>query len=155
MSQHVVDADDRYLGFISLCTHTDSSDPVQLEAAETRIQWLKDQLREGRISVKVALDRNRNPMGFIHLIPIELPASGVIGKDLMIIPCLTLSYQQVYAQKRGTGVGRALLDASEQEARRKGFKGLAVHAYDGDFWFMPSGFFQKMGFERVSENSEI
>jgi len=137
-----------------LCTHEDSHDSARTEAAQIRMQWLKGQLREGRISVKVAVDESGNPLGFIHLIPIEHPTSGMIGKGLMVIPCLTLSYLQVYAKKRGTGVGRAMLEAAEQEARRKGFKGLAVHAYDGDFWFMPSGFFQRVGFRRVSENSE-
>ena len=138
-----------------MCTHEDSHDSARTEAAQIRMQWLKGQLREGRISVKVAVDESGNPLGFIHLTPIEHPTSGMIGKGLMVIPCLTLSYLQVYAKKRGTGVGRAMLEAAEQEARRKGFKGLAVHAYDGDFWFMPSGFFQRVGFRRVLENSEI
>ena len=155
MQLSVVDADDRYLRYVSLCTHIDSDDQVRDEAAEMRLRWLKDQLREGGMSVKVAVDEKGDPLGFVHLIPIELPASGMVGKDLMVIPCLTLGYQQVYAQRRGSGVGRVLLEASEQEAKRRGFKGLAVHAYDGDFWFMPSGFFRRMGFRRVSEDSEI
>jgi len=57
MPPRVVDADNRYLRYISLCTHTDSHDPAQMEASETRMQWLKDHRREGRISIKVAIKK--------------------------------------------------------------------------------------------------
>ena len=153
-SLRVVDADDRYFRYVSLCTHIDSSSPDQVKAAERRLEWLKDQIREGRMAVKVAINGDGKPLGFMHLIPIEFPTSGMVGRDLMVIPCLTLNYKRVYAKERGTGVGRVLVEAGEQEARSRGLKGLAVRAYEGDFWFMPSGFFEKLGFTRV-EASEI
>jgi len=153
-SLRVVDADDRYFRYVSLCTHVDSHSPDQVKAAERRLRWLKDQIREGRMAVKVAINGDGKPLGFMHLIPIEFPTSGMVGRDLMVIPCLTLDYPRVYAKERGTGVGRVLVEAAEQEARSRGLKGLAVRAYEGDSWFMPSGFFEKLGFRRVG-GSEI
>jgi len=47
------------------------------------------------------------------------------------------------------------LEACEQEERQRGFKGLAVLAYTDDFWFMLSTFFKKVGFTRVSMESDI
>jgi len=150
-SLRVVDADDRHFRYVSLCTHVDSDSPDQVKAAERRLGWLKEQIREGRMAVKVAINGDGKPVGFMHLIPIEFPTSGLVGRDLMVIPCLT---SERAPKERGTGVGRVLVEAAEQEARSKGLKGLAVHAYDGDFWFMPSGFFERLGFRRVGD-SEI
>lgn len=107
------------------------------------------------MTTKVAVDESSAPMGFIHMVPIESPTSGMIGRDLMVIPCLTINYQLVYNQIHGTGVGRVLMEACEQEARQRGFKGLAVLAYTDNFWFMPSTFFKKVGFTRVSVESDI
>ncbi len=153
-SLRVVDADSRYFRYVSLCTHMDSCCPDQVKASKRRLRWLKDQVKKGRMVIKVAINDDDKPLGFIHLIPIELPTSGMVGVDLMVIPCLSLNYQRVYAKERGSGVGRVLVKAAEEETRFRGLKGLAVRAYEGDSWFMPAGFFEKLGFWRVG-NSEI
>jgi len=155
MSMRVVDPGEEHWRYISLCTHVDEVRPDHLLAAEMRLRWLKSQSEFCGMRTKVAVGEDGRILGFIHMIPIGSPLSGMVGKDLMAIPCLTINYQLVYTQKRGTGVGRALVQACEQEAMRRGFKGLAAYAYGGDFWFMPSAFFQKVGFARVSEGSNI
>jgi hypothetical protein len=71
----------------------------------------------------------------------------------MTIPCLTLKYDYVYENKKGSGYGRALMDAVENEAKKEK-KGVAVIAYDNDFWFMPSSFFKKLGYEEVERQGE-
>ena len=155
MSIRVVDADDEHSRYVSLCTHIDEKGPVRMRAADMRLQWLKNQAKLGGMKTKVAIDENGKPLGFIHIVPIESPSSGMIGRDLMVIPCLTINYQLVYKRVHGTGVGKALVQACEQEAGKKDFKGLAIYAYSGDFWFMPSVFFQKLGFEKVPSASNI
>ncbi|MDQ1281474.1 MAG: N-acetyltransferase [Thermoproteota archaeon] len=149
MSIVVMNMKDEHLRYVSLCTHTDEKENSEcLQAADMRLQWLKDAAKRG-MKTEVAINEKGEPLGFIHMVPIKSPCSGMIGRDLMVIPCLTINYQLVYKRLQGTGVGRALVQACEKEARKRKFKGLAVYAYSGDFWFMPSLFFQKLGFERI------
>ncbi len=67
----------------------------------------------------------------------------------MTIPCLTLKYNRVYRQEQGNGYGRALVEAVEAEAKKEK-KGVAVLAYDHNFWFMPSSFFKKLRYREVA-----
>jgi len=150
MSIKVVDAEDEHWRYVSLCTHVDEENPDNLHAAYMRLEWLR-QAKD--VGTKVAVGEDGTPRGFIHMVPIESPLSGMTGKSFMAIPCLTLNYQLVYAQTHGTGVGRKLVQACEEETRKRGLKGLAVYSYGGEFWFMPSAFFQRMGFERTKTSN--
>jgi GNAT superfamily N-acetyltransferase len=143
----VVDLTDEHMRFVALCTHTDDPDEERDDAARVRESWLRDAMARG-LRVKVAVDAGR-PVGFAHCLPIELGAWGMSGRDLMTVPCLTLRYDRVYGQERGSGYGRLLMEAVEEEARRKG-KGVAVLAYDHDFWFMPASFFSGLGYREVA-----
>jgi len=155
MAIRVVDASDKHTGYISLCTHLDEEDQDHMRAAEMRERWLRLRSEKHGMKTKVALEADGRPQGFIHMVPIGSPISGMMGEDIMVIPCLTLNYQLVYGGVHGTGVGSALVEACEEEAKKMGFKGLAVYAYTGDFWFMPSAFFERVGFKRASEGSDI
>jgi len=150
MSIRVVDAGGEHWRYVSLCTHVDEENPDHLHAAYMRLNWLR---QSQTMRTKVAIGEDGNPLGFIHITPIESPLSDMRGKSLMVIPCLTLNYQLVYGGKHGTGVGRRLVQACEEEARERKFKGIAVYAYTGDFWFMPAAFFQRLGFNRVKDSN--
>ncbi len=93
----IVNLDERFLDFVSLCTHIDEKRADRSRAAEVRKDWLLDRSKKG-LKVKVATDKER-PVGFIHCLPIELDTWGMSGKDLMTVPCLTLKYKLVYEQK--------------------------------------------------------
>jgi len=72
-----------------------------------------------------------------------VPAVSVIDMSpLAVVPCLF-----VEQKARGLGAGRALVAASEGEARRQGMRGIATIAYFWDFWFMPASFFERLGYE--------
>jgi len=148
----IVDLDERFLDFVSLCTHIDEKGPDLLQAAEIRKKWLLDRSKKG-LKVKVATDKGE-PIGFIHCLPIELDTWGMSGKDLMTVPCLTLNYKSVYEQKTGTGYGKALMQAAEEEVKKAGKKGIVVLCYDHDFWFMPASFFEKLGYEEIQRDKE-
>jgi len=147
----VVDLTDEYLRFVTVCTHVDDVSEEIEKAACVREAWLRDNLTKG-LRVKVGVD-NGEPVGFVHCLPIELGAWGMSGTDIMTIPCLTLKYNYVYRQKMGSGYGRALIEAVELEARRNS-KGVAVLAYDNDFWFMPAPFFARLGYRQVSKRGD-
>jgi GNAT superfamily N-acetyltransferase len=148
----IMDLDERFLDFVSLCTHIDTTSSDLLRAAQIRKEWLLDRSKKG-LKVKVALDKGK-PVGFIHCLPIELDTWGMSGKDLMTVPCLTLNYNWVYEQKIDTGFGRALMQSAEEEAKKTDKKGIAVLCYDNDFWFMPASFFKKLGYQEIQRDKE-
>ncbi len=132
--------------FISTCSHVDESAEIDA-AAELRLLRLQ-QLRDVGSVVKVGfLDRRR--VGFAHGLPIEQSPWGPRGGGLMTIPCLF-----VVTEGAKAGVGRALVEAIEREARQRGHTGIAVVTYrnlPGADWFMPAAFFEHLGYQLVEE----
>lgn len=152
---HVVNINDEYWRYVSLCTHIDEVNSELVKASNMRLKWLKEKVKAEEIIIKVAINDDGKALGFIHVVSIKSVLSQMIGRELMVIPCLTINYQLIYNQVHGTGVGRLLVQSCEDEAKQRGFKGLAVYAYPGEFWYMPSAFFQKLGFIRVVKTSDI
>lgn len=140
----VVDLTDEHMLFVATCTHIDNLNDEIDRARRVREFWLRNALTKG-LKVKVAIDKGKL-VGFAHCLPIELGTWGMSGKDLMTVPCLTLNYKRVYERVQGSGYGRALMAAVEAEAR-KNKKAVAVLAFETDFWFMPSSFFEKLGYQ--------
>jgi len=135
--------------FASTCSHVNESDEIDA-CAKKRLAWLKKMHKKG-LRVKVAFLAGK-PAGFLHLIPIEYSTWGPIGKDLMVLPCM-----YVLDKWKTKGLGRALLQAAEEETKKQGKKALVTYGYYGDFWFMPAKFFEKHGFsalERKKVTSE-
>jgi GNAT superfamily N-acetyltransferase len=131
---HDMEPSDEYS--VGTCTHTHESEEMDL-CADRRLAWLLAMDKKGS-RVKVAtLDSQR--AGFLHVIPIEFCPWGPLGRDLLVIPCLV-------SVSKGQGVGRALLAAAEEEARRQGRKGIVTMGYYHDHWFMPASFFEANGF---------
>ena len=146
----VIDLNDEHMRFVASCTHMQDLDEESERAREVRESWLRDSLAEG-LKVKVAVD-NGEPVGFAHCLPVEMGCSGIAGKDLMIIPCLTLKNGRVYNQEHGSGYGRALMTAVELEAKNAQKKGVAVIAFEHQCWFMPAPFFRRLDYQEVDRD---
>ncbi|MFX0097467.1 MAG: GNAT family N-acetyltransferase [Candidatus Hodarchaeota archaeon] len=128
--------------FVSTCSHVNESDEID-SCAKKRLTWL-NKMHEKGLRVKVAFLAGE-PAGFLHLIPIEHSIWGPIGKDLMVLPCM-----YVLEEQKTKGLGKALLQAAEEETKKQGKKALVTYGYYGDFWFMPASFFEKHGFSAVA-----
>lgn len=129
--------------FVGSCTHVNETEELDAICAK-RIEWFHKMHEEKGLRIKVALVDGKHA-GFAYLYPIETSPWGPKGKDLTAITCL-------YSVKKKQGIGKALMDAAEEEARKQGKKGICVTGYYWEeMWFMPAEFFAKMGYEEVEK----
>jgi GNAT superfamily N-acetyltransferase len=141
--RNMEEEDEQYVG---TCTHVNESDEIDA-CARQRLSWLKKIYGKG-LRVKVVLLEGKH-VGFLYLVPIEVSPWGPLGEGLMVIPCLVVT-----ESAKHRGIGRALLEEAEEEAKHQGRKGLATLAYTHDFWFMPAGFFEACGFSAVDRRGQ-
>lgn len=126
-----------------LCLEDWSSD--LREAGSHKADWYER--NRDRVRVKLALDDQGTVGGMIQYMPIE--DSFAEGSDLYMIYCIW-----VHGSKKGRGnfqkrgMGRALVEAAEQDARERGVKGIAAWGISMPF-FMKASWFKKRGFKPV------
>ncbi|MFX0174016.1 MAG: GNAT family N-acetyltransferase [Candidatus Hodarchaeota archaeon] len=128
--------------YTATCSHVHESEEIDF-VAKKRSTWYCNMRSKG-FKTKVAF-LDEKPVGFLHIVPIEFSHWGPIGKDLMVILC-----QHVETGAKGKGIGRALLQAAEQETIKDDKKGLVVCAYYyEDFWFMLALFYEKHDYKPI------
>lgn len=112
------------------------------EAWRRKQKFLSRKLKDGA-SAQIAYKAG-HPIGFIEYYPIESSNLELVGRDIMVIWCINVKYQE-----RGRKVGERLLQACLLDAMQKNRKGVAVTCWD-PVW-MPSAFFKKYGFVEVGK----
>jgi GNAT superfamily N-acetyltransferase len=132
--------------FVGTCSHVGESAEIDA-CGRRRLDWLKAMRGEG-LRVNVALLEGE-AVGFIYSMPVEKCPWGPAGRDLTVIPCLW-----VLEKGRGVGAGRGLVTEVEREARERKSKGVCAEAYYWDFWFMPGGFYEKLGYSVLERRGE-
>lgn len=116
------------------------------EAGDHKSRWLA-RMRDKGLRVFLALDDYDAVGGMIQCVPIE--EAFVEGRDLYFIPCIW-----VHGHTRGRGnfqkkgMGSALLEAAEREARRLGAKGMAAWGMALPV-FMRASWFRKHGYRKA------
>ena len=125
--------------FVGSCTHVGETEEWTA-SCHRRLPWLRSQIRRG-LRIKVGL-LDGIQAGFLHVMPIEIAAWGPVGRDVMLIQCLTIK-----EVAKGSGLGRRLVAAAVEETQAQQRKAVTVLAFYHDFWFMPAAFFEKCGFE--------
>jgi GNAT superfamily N-acetyltransferase len=113
------------------------------EASARREEWVKRFLDRG-LRAKLSIDDKGTVGGMIQYLPIE--QSWVSGEGLYFIPCTWVhGYRKGRGKFQGKGMGSALLEAAEADARKLGAKGMAAWGIWLPLW-MKASWYKKHGY---------
>jgi len=116
------------------------------EAGNHKELWYNKMKGKG-LRVKLALDDNEKVGGMIQYIPIE--HSFAQGSNLYFINCIWVhGYKKGRGNFQKKGLGKALLQAAENDVKTMGAKGLAAWGIPFPFW-MKASWFKKHGYTKV------
>ena len=124
--------------------------PEMKEAGDRKKAWL-EKMRSRGLDVKLALDDNGVVGGMIQTVPIEHAHAS--GHDLQFILCIWVhGHKQGRGNFQKKGMGKALLAAAEETAKRNGRRGMAAWGITLPFW-MRASWFKKHGYRAADKNS--
>jgi GNAT superfamily N-acetyltransferase len=130
------------------CCLEDWSDEVK-EAGDHKACWY-NKIKDKGLKVKLACDDNGLIGGMIQYLPIEL--SSFEGKDLYTVLCIWIhGHKQGRGNFQKKGMGKALLNAAEEDVRKMGAKGLVTWGVILPF-FMRASWFKKHGYKVVDKD---
>jgi GNAT superfamily N-acetyltransferase len=99
------------------------------------------------LRVKLALNDAGVVAGFIQYLPVE--HSILEGEDCYFVYCIWVhGHKQGRGNLQGKGLGIALLEAAEQDAKSLGAKGIAAWGLALPFW-MKAAWYKKHGYKKV------
>jgi GNAT superfamily N-acetyltransferase len=124
------------------------SDEIK-EAGGHKREWYEKNKGRG-LRVKLAMGDNGVVGGMIQYLPIE--HSPAEGADLYFILCVWVhGYKQGRGNFQKQGMGAALLEAAEADARERGAKGMAAWGVVLPFW-MRASWFRRHGYKKADKN---
>jgi GNAT superfamily N-acetyltransferase len=119
------------------------------DAGDHKERWYR-RMKDRGLRVKLAVDDGGVTGGMVQYIPIEV--SHVSGEGLYFINCIWVhAHKQGRGDFRKQGMGKALLQAAEDDARRLGAKGMAAWGISLPVW-MRASWFKKQGYEKVDKD---
>ena len=136
--------DHKQLYFVCL---EDWSEEIK-EAGNHKEVWY-NKMQDKGLRVKLGVDDNGEVGGMIQYVPIEY--SFVEGEDLYVINCIWVhGYKEGRGNFQKKGMGKALLQAAETDAKTKGAKGMVAWGIPLPFW-MKASWFKKQGYTKVDK----
>jgi GNAT superfamily N-acetyltransferase len=115
-------------------------------AGDHKARWF-DQMRSRGLRVKLALAPGGRVGGMIHYLPIE--HSPAVGHGLEFILCIWVhGHARGRGDFQGHGMGTALLEAAEADARARGVLGMAAWGLALPVW-MRASWFRRHGYRRA------
>lgn len=116
------------------------------DAGDRKAMWFEKMSGRG-LRVKLAVDDGGNVGGMIQYLPVE--HSFIDGRDCYFINCIWVhGYTQGRGNFQGNGMGGALLEAAEADARTMGACGIAAWGLSLPFW-MKASWFKKHGYKKA------
>lgn len=143
----IVDLSKEQVPLYCLCLEDWSADIR--EAGDHKTCWYEKFKGRG-LQVKLALDDRGEVGGMIQYLPIE--QSIVQGQGLYMIQCIWVhGHKQGRGNFQKKGMGKALLEAAEKDARERGAKGMAAWGLVLPFW-MKASWFRKHGYKQADRD---
>ncbi len=140
----VIDLTDEHLQLYLVCLE-DWSEEMR-EAGDRKALWY-DRMRDSGLRVKLALDESGRVGGMIQYVPAAL--SFLEGDGFYFMQCIWVhGYRKGRGNFQKKGMGRALIEAAEDDARSLGAKGFAAWGLALPFW-MKASWFKKQGYKKV------
>ena len=142
----IIDLTDKYEELYFVCLE-DWSEEMK-EAGNHKEVWF-NKMKDQGLRVKLALDDDGEVGGMIQYTLVEY--SFEEGKDLYFINCIW-----VHGHKGGRGnfqkrgMGRALLQAAEDDVQAMGTKGMVAWGISLPFW-MKASWFKKQGYKKIDK----
>lgn len=116
------------------------------EAGDAKARWY-ERMRHRGLRVKLALDDSGRVGGMIQYLPIE--QSPALGRGLHFVLCIwVLARSPAGPSERRRGMGTALLEAAEADARALGARGMAAWGIALPAW-MRASWFRRHGYRRA------
>ena len=119
------------------------------DAGDHKACWCRKFAERG-LRVKLALDDAGTVGGMIQYLPIE--ESPAEGKELYFILCIWVhGYKQGPGNFQKRGMGKAMLQAAEDDARALGAKGMAAWGLWLPIW-MKASWFKRNGYKKADRD---
>lgn len=142
----IIDLEKQYEQLYFCCLEDWSEDME--DAGDHKQKWYNTMKAKG-VRVKLAVDDHGEIGGMIQYIPTEY--SFVQGSDLYIVYCIWVhGHKQGRGDFRKRGMGKALIQAAEQDVKNLGAKGLVVWGLSIPV-FMRASWFKKQGYKKIDK----
>ncbi len=116
------------------------------EAGDGRSRWY-ERMKDRGLGAKMVEDGDGTLAGMIQYLPADY--APVSGGNYYFIYCIWVhGHRQGIGDRRGRGMGQALLRAAEEDVRSRGASGLAAWGLSLPFW-MRASWFRKQGYRTV------
>jgi len=142
----IIDLADNYKNIYYLCLE-DWCEEMK-EAGNHKKVWYNKMQSKG-LRVKLAMDDDGRVGGMIQYLPIEHAFAE--GKNLYFIHCIWVhGYKKGRGNFQKKGMGKALLQAAEADAKAMDAKGIVAWGISLPWW-MKASWFKKHGYKKVDK----
>ena len=142
----IIDLTDEYIDTYCLCLE-DWSDDMK-ESGDHKKKWYEI-MKERGLRVKLAVDDKNTAVGMIQYVPAE--ESFIEGQDIYLINCIWVhGHKEGIGNVQKKGMGKALLQAAEDDVRALGAKSIAAWGLSLPFW-MKASWFRKRGYKKTDK----
>lgn len=144
----VIDLEPRHERMFARCL--EDRDAEAVDSGELRQCWI-DKMKPRGLRAKIAVDDSETPIGMIQYVPTS-ETLVERNSDGYYIYCVWVpKYNDDRGDHQGQGIGSALLEAAETDARELGASGMAAWGLAIPVW-MRASWFKKHGYRKVDRS---